>query len=291
MVNTRRGGAAAVTFVTCLGMLAGCGGGGDNNNNAGPRLSAAYVVRHRTGDRLNYNEAYSQTTLTDGQITDTSSGTNSGISDISGILDVEHFDTQTTVTLDGVPVQRTEPIVINGAGEFDRGEFPLYYTLDDNGFALYGRDRVGYYSREVAGTYRITPALRIPFNLTPGQSVTQDVQATYGGTFLRTTPPLRSPGAVRYQVTFAGIESITVPAGTFSCAKVIITSTYRIAADATQQGEDVSRTETGWYAPNIGLVRIIADSETYDPALPTVRTGRRNDFTLSSARINGTSYP
>jgi hypothetical protein len=77
---------------------------------------------------------------------------------------------------------------------------------------------------------------------------------------------------VRYQ----GIESVTVPAGTFAAAKMELTTTLTISVNGTPQPPEVSTT-TEWRTEALGMVKSV-DSEGAV-------------YELQSAAVNGTTVP
>lgn len=70
-------------------------------------------------------------------------------------------------------------------------------------------------------------------------------------------------GEAVYDMTAAGMESLTVPAGTFQAMR--INGVMTINATATVSGLPlpvrVTLTTTSWYAPGVGMVRAVTDGE------------------------------
>ena len=57
-------------------------------------------------------------------------------------------------------------------------------------------------------------------------------------------------------------ETVTVPAGTFKhCIKIVGTAEFSFVADAAQGYKTVLVTQTEWYAPSIGLVKLERDED------------------------------
>ena len=57
-------------------------------------------------------------------------------------------------------------------------------------------------------------------------------------------------------------ETVTVPAGTFKhCIKIVGTAEFSFFADAVQGYKTVPVTQTEWYAPGVGLVKLERDEE------------------------------
>jgi hypothetical protein len=86
---------------------------------------------------------------------------------------------------------------------------------------------------------------------------------------------------LRRDVTVAGIETVTVPAGTFSALKVIVRNESEFIYSLDGHADLSSGTTTSWYAPDFGLVkeRRVADNETFPVDITAELIGYRLDGT------------
>lgn len=64
----------------------------------------------------------------------------------------------------------------------------------------------------------------------------------------------------RATVDVLGVESVTVPAGTFTAMKVRTQTLYRVNYSADGSSHTVTATATDWYAPGVGRVRNTSDN-------------------------------
>lgn len=75
-----------------------------------------------------------------------------------------------------------------------------------------------------------------------------------------------SEGDVQFSSTAGGMESITVPAGTFEALRVESTSTMEITVELSgfKVPTTIEGTSIRWYAPGVGLVRSVETSNMFD---------------------------
>ena len=100
-----------------------------------------------------------------------------------------------------------------------------------------------------------------PKNIQPGDSWTYAL--SYNGSMSINGEPAEANGDTQSNYTAIGIESVTVPAGTFDAMKIETTNTINIIS--TFQGTTVPITFTGttttWLAPGVGWVKSVSSSE------------------------------
>jgi hypothetical protein len=103
------------------------------------------------------------------------------------------------------------------------------------------------------------PMLLVPSDMTPGAAAFSASTWTYssGGS--------SSTGTITRSISVDSIESVTVPAGTFTAVKISTTITRTPSSGSPSQ-----TMETRWYAQNIGWVKIISYPAT-SPSDTTTR--------------------
>jgi hypothetical protein len=106
------------------------------------------------------------------------------------------------------------------------------------------------------GFLYLPPELLLPSNIGPGSTASSTSTVTpQGATSVQ-------PYALTRDIVVNGIESVTVPAGTFSALKV---TTHITGGPANAQ---IDSYNVHWYAPGLGDVKIV----TYPTATPTATT-------------------
>jgi hypothetical protein len=104
----------------------------------------------------------------------------------------------------------------------------------------------------------------LPASINPGDSWSQSL--TLEGT--QSIGGISNP--VKNQTdnacTAVGLETVTVPAGTFEAMRVDCTSTVNITVDFQGSPLDTTFTTTGsnWYAPGVGVVKIVTTGSELD---------------------------
>ncbi len=138
--------------------------------------------------------------------------------------------------------------------------YDLQSVNDTNGEAMSADAYYNNADNSLAYTYSYSPPmLLVPSDLTPGNTALSTSTWTYssGGS--------NSTGTITRSISVDSVESVTVPAGTFTCVKITT------AITRTPSGGSPSQTmETRWYAQNIGWVKIIS----YPAVTPSDTTTR-----------------
>lgn len=88
--------------------------------------------------------------------------------------------------------------------------------------------------------------LMLPSNLTPGYFSTSSSTVTTGPT---------STGTLTREVTVGAVETVTVPAGTFSAVKITLNTTTAWASGSQSQN-----TAVRWFVKDVGWVKSITYS-------------------------------
>jgi hypothetical protein len=105
----------------------------------------------------------------------------------------------------------------------------------------------------------------LPAHISPGDTWSQTftLEGTLAITGDQTT---KASGQVRYDSTATGMESVRVPAGTFDALRIDGISSMEIGVE--MGGFTVPMTISGtfvrWYAPGVGFVRSVEDSDVFD---------------------------
>lgn len=116
-------------------------------------------------------------------------------------------------------------------------------------------------------SFRLNPPLATQTGLIPGRSVQFTTPTTGAGA-------LATVGNVTSTVTFVGLESVTVPAGTFpACARLRLETVFRNAAGSVI----LSRSGTTYLAPGIGPIKVDIDGG--------------NAYELTSAKVGDRTIP
>ncbi len=105
----------------------------------------------------------------------------------------------------------------------------------------------------------------LPANVSPGDTWSQTF--TLEGTQTITgDQTVQAEGKVKYELTAAGMESVTVPAGTFEALRVDGTTSMDLTVQMS--GFTVPMTITGtivrWYAPDVGYIQSVEQSNVFD---------------------------
>lgn len=245
----------------------------------GPTLNASYFVRRAANDILTYRQTTTQTTTIGGQTT-TNTQTITTNND-PGAFAQGREGVSTQVNLNGVTVTRQETLDTS-----NRVTGFIYFTQDANAYTFYGFDQIeppG--SGTVTSTTRVSPALRFPFNLAPGQTLNQTVTFTV-------TETGQAPVSYTYTygLTFFGLETVVVPAGTFAnAAKVKTDFSFTEPGDGVTPATTVTTSLTNFIAPNVGTVK--SDGTTQISAGSDFSSNSTINTVLQSATINGVNFP
>jgi hypothetical protein len=159
-----------------------------------------------------------------------------------------------------------------------------YFTQDSSSYTLYGSDTLDT-QRRVTTRSRYNPPLRWNLGLRVGESSTNSTQVT-----TETLNPAN--GAVTstqvfnqtFTVTFVAIESVTVPAGTFSeTARVKTDFSFTIPAQGGSSAVTSTSSSTAWTALNLATVRSSSTSNTSTTIPDPNNPGQTRPFNTSSA--------
>jgi hypothetical protein len=116
-------------------------------------------------------------------------------------------------------------------------------------------------------SFRLNPPLPTQTGLVPGRVVQLITPATGTGGFATVSN-------VTSNVTFVGLESVTVPAGTFAgCARLRLETVFRDTAGNVI----LSRSGTTYLAPGIGPIKVDIDGG--------------NAYELTSAKVGDRTVP
>ncbi len=145
--------------------------------------------------------------------------------------------------------------------------YDLQSVNDTNGEAMSADAYYNNADNSPAYTYAYSPPmLLVPSDMTPGNTLSSTSTWTYssGGS--------SSTGTIIRSISVDSIESVTVPAGTFTAVKISTT-----IARNPSSGSQVIIMETRWYVQGIGWVKIIS----YPAVTPTdTTTGELVSFSL-----------
>ena len=151
-----------------------------------------------------------------------------------------------------------------------------YYSVDVPNTTLYQlgsqETRPGSFGTTITTTSTDTPALPLRFNLTAGGSYQTSTTET---TPSSTTPGVNNVSTISGPITFVGIESVTIPAGTFQACHMVFGPTHY----QDSNGSNYSNTLDAWLGVGNGLV---LKSHLVDASVGNV------DSVVTSASINGT---
>lgn len=137
-----------------------------------------------------------------------------------------------------------------------------YYTLDSNAYTLYGADTLDEQGRTISRT-RYNPAIRFSLDLRVGQTATSTTRATQTIIDPDENTSTDSVYDQTFTLTFVGIESVTVPAGTYAnAARVNFGFTFNSPAQNGQPPFSSTLTSTSWYAQSVGLAKSTSDSRS-----------------------------
>lgn len=129
--------------------------------------------------------------------------------------------------------------------EGEVGEIAYFASDSVKGFLNYGEDEVGAGCAE-----RLSPAFAIPQGLKVGETVTQTSELTITGE----SEECADATQALYEVTFEGLETVTVPMGTFEeCPRILIKETWKDAGGKTLK----EAFKTLFFAPAIGVIKEI----------------------------------
>jgi hypothetical protein len=106
------------------------------------------------------------------------------------------------------------------------------------------------------------PAARFALNLRAGQSTSQTVRVFVTDTDTESGEVTRREYDQTYTLTFVGVESVTVPAGTYTAAKVIWGFRFNSPAQNDTPASQVEATATNWFDAGLGTVKSTLDSNT-----------------------------
>ncbi len=138
--------------------------------------------------------------------------------------------------------------------------YDLQSVNDTNGEAMSVDAYYNNVDNSLAYSYTYSPPmLLVPSDMTPGTAALSTSTWTYssGGS--------SSTGTITRSISVDAIESVTVPAGTFTAVKITTTITR-----TPSSGSPGQTMETRWYAQDIGWVKIMS----YPTATPTDTTTR-----------------
>jgi len=93
----------------------------------------------------------------------------------------------------------------------------------------------------------------LPASISEGDEWDQSTSITFSA------KDIASSGTITHEAEAIGIESVTVPAGTFQAMRIDVTSTMDLIS--FPGGEDVTFEATYWLAPGVGLVRMAGGGE------------------------------
>ncbi len=231
------------------------------------------------------------------------SDSSSGQNTIKGPLDifgVPNTGQKTTVTIN-LPVSGSKTVtreeVINSAN--GKVVSYVYYVENASGRADYGSDDLSSITGAVTSSTRYEGNTFIPYTLSPGQSASTsytDYETDYDAN-----------GAVSNQysyaeqdkLTFVGIETVTVAAGTYSSvAHLRSESTYTLPASGGTPAQPNSDSADLYFSKYVGRIKAVFHNVTQNnpgtdpngnPFIYTDTFDGTNE--LASATVNGTNYP
>lgn len=157
----------------------------------------------------------------------------------------------------------TGPVTTSGSS-VSSSTVKQYYKIDSSAktVTVYGIETATTFPFSFTSVTTFTPPRTDRLNLAAGEFYTQDFTVTTAVTGLPVPPP-DTMSNISLKRTFVGMESVTVPAGTFSACK--------FTEESTSAGS--TTTSTVWnYRAGINLKTVSGDSTTE----------------LLSAKINGT---
>jgi hypothetical protein len=108
----------------------------------------------------------------------------------------------------------------------------------------------------------------LPADIAPGDTWSQTFTLE-GSQTVSGDRPAKAEGQVEYDSTAAGLESVTVPAGTFEALRVDGTTSMDLTVHLS--GFTVPMTISGtivrWYAPGVGFIRSVEKSDVFGTEL------------------------